>query len=706
MAPMRKGWQWVLLCALAFAAVTAARGDEWAYDRAAVAAQRVRQSLDGLEQVLARNANIAADWREYLRLAEVHQALDLGPDADPAALDLALLRATSDAPTLQHATVRSYAGALAEWQTALLPTDVSVPFAAARQRSQLTAEQPLPDPAAARQTAADRLNELDAHLAAHGAAGQAWRRVLRLDELRSAAATADDDDAPPNVERRFLEAIRLWPTPPLVAAKDALVAWRQTHTPQPAISADATANRQLNALETAWLECQQHPTTDNFALASRQAHALANQGEYAALATALRASASHPNVVLRASSYFVRKQTQSPVARSFPVNEVIQGTPVTGQGQLQGFTWMRPLPSETTAHLDIRLQADMQSHTQATSRGVCIESQSSTVLSGNKRVALDALGLSQQPASVGANSEVQLLGISGPLVRRWVAGMVYDRRQEAARQESEWKTARQSEENFDREANQLRRRLAEKQSRERATWLFAGTEDVARRWRTTPERIEGRFWWAKRNEFAAGTPAPVALPERGLCLQMHETAIERSMGERFAGRTLNSQQMAKELESLWGDLLPVQLDEIVDEDEEGWTIRFTEQALRVRIVQDEIRCSLSAAEFSSERGDYPGVKVTFRYQIVSEPPGLKLQRIGRPEAFPANYDEASGAPISFRQQTLLSVVAHAFQDALPEELELPPMKSSPNGLKVPLEYRHVAAADGWLTVNWEPPVGP
>ena len=698
--PLKGVFASVFLC---WCALGVCRSTAFAFDPAQlpVVTVQMRGALTEIDSLLLANPTVAESWKAYLGLADIRQQLEAGPDADPDILAAIRRRTERAFSGSERAQVQSFTAALQKWEAILRRPSARELWQQAKEEADDFRPATLDEVERERQTCLLRLAALDQQLAREGANGVAWRKCLFVDEVLTAVRKSDWKMLPADVGQLWQAAIAIWPTDSLLAAHESLRQYEYTrirHETQE--TAVKFHDRLLNLVE-AYRLWRETPTAERQLALSTLVHELELRGQARQLTQVVRFEHSRPNFVVRVSAPFVAKQTQRPVADAFPVNDTIVGTPVSGTAAVQGEAFLKIVPSETAANLDIQFTGNMFSSTSAFSRGVQVDTEGTTRLIGRKRLFLDGLGLRTGGADVSANSAVELLGIYGGPLRRRIAHNQYYKQQGAAQAESEQKAAQQTEERLNEAVATFQKKLLTDAGESSLAPLFSNTNDLGKQWRTNSSAMEGRFWSADPHEFAATNVAPQIALGKGVSFQVHETFMERTMRERIGGKSIKSQEMADGLFDLFPKVDP-KVPEPTPDDE--WSITFAKNPIRVRFADDHAHLTMFIEKFESEKGDFPGIQVSAQYAVVCEPPSLSLRRVGDVEVLPIDFRADSSGGLSGRQQVLRRFIQRQFSNQLRGNIHLGSIPPSPkNGLKERLDFVESRTKEGWMSLLMEPP---
>lgn len=541
---------------------------------------------------------------------------------------------------------------------------------------------------------------------------RAWMAYLELEPLSTAIA----GDAPPAELIRQSLTVRgrlvgTWPGLELSYLRDlrehldGLIAAAQFG------DADVAANlfdRQLQILSDQVEQLEPIPTADRLAGLSRILEVLQATGQSDPLVSTFSSTFSQPNVVARVGDEVIREAVGRPIEQVEPVRECILGTRLQGQGQLRGSITADLIPSQGAARLAIRLTGSFESRNTGYSGPVRLRTVGRGDVSAVRTVAFSDRGVQLEPHTANASLQTQITSIEHHLrlVRRIAS-----------------KRAIRQKPNADRIAlgrlrERIGRRFAEQTSAisrppvldEAIVWLQRlDIPEPAQQWSSSEKDISIAMAVSRASQLNAPIPPPTPPADCGLCVQIHETAVDNALARFLGGRTVRQKQIHRLMELIDrpapGSLSADESDsgKEADEHEPPFEIDFH----RVRPVIFEardgvVRIGIRGSRFEQgTRSLERSLEITATYRPRVDENGIVS--LVRDAEVRVDFPRARPRAASLSETAVRGNIKRLFEDVFPPTLLDRPVRIPDDS---PLESlrgreffpRQVLTQDGWLTL--------
>jgi hypothetical protein len=210
---------------------------------------------------------------------------------------------------------------------------------------------------------------------------------------------------------------------------------------------------------------------------------------------------------------------------------------------------------------------------------------------------------------------------------------------------------------------------------------------------TEEKQLVARYRLAGHHQLAAHTPRPIAPPDSGASLQIHESALNNLVEQfQWEGREAKLRDLYLEI----GNLFAIPNLQLPEDFPDDVTIRFgSKNAMLFTFEQGRIGFQLNIAELSQGPRSWKNFAVRVHYRPAPEQPDADFVR--------DQYVELAGPRLKFRDQIALrGIFSRVFHKEQPVNLVSNRLGSDPR-LK---GYRisQLTVGDGWmgLAVGSEP----
>lgn len=548
----------------------------------------------------------------------------------------------------------------------------------------------------------EETGRLNGYLNRQSKRGLAWKRYLKLDELRTALADDEPADEPLLISlQRFRSNYAGLERSVFLNVASVLDQYLRVGGEAARATAAADVNRKLTELATALETLDVPPTREQQSAVGKLLAWFSDRDQQAELVDAIRERLGQANLHARVSQDLIGSGSVRKIDEAGrPVRDVILGTRLYGVRRTNGFARTRLVPDARRASFETMITATNQAQTMGYNRSARIASTSVTSLWGVKRYYLDETGFHYWQATSHARSRTRIVGVGssrrglrGHIVRR-AAGRRASRRKATAEQIGSRHVERQLNARLDAEAKRrLNRAQADYLANIRYPLLRMGQWPRWLRLASTAEQlsIDARH---ESNSRLAATSASPGLPDNAaLAVELHES-LANSFGEGLlAGRTVGQADLDKLSLELFRRR-PQQLE--LDETKGAWSMTFADQdPIDVRIDDGQVWLTLRGHRFRSQQKVVDReLEITVHYFLENDNGVLKARRdndvIVRSPSGSGTLDIAGA-----------SLVRRRLRDFFTEEI-------TSRGLVLPgqfakvgrLTLTHLLADGGWLSLAW------
>jgi hypothetical protein len=411
------------------------------------------------------------------------------------------------------------------------------------------------------------------------------------------------------------------------------------------------------------------------------------------------------NLVVEISTPIIGAGIAGPVDDTIAVRDRILGTSLFGTAHTVGQTTVELFPDSSKGAIDTLFSGRSVSNTTGYHGPVTIQSSASTKLDAQKRLWIDAGGLSACPTTSHAEtcSTIQCIQSNKNVGKRMVehaawnrAGKQKGQAEAIASQHAEQRLDKRIDEQANEslvKANQAYEEKFRRPFMERK--LFPQALDFS----TTPQALRIVGLEAGNARLGAPVAAPPVVEGAEMSVCVHESMINNLAADALSGRTVHEEN----LQSLAIQMLG-HLPERMKGDEDGlpWAIAFARrQPISVAFADDGFKITLRGAKYYKGPDAHPGMDISASYKIEKTPDGFKAVRQGNIQVFPPDFVPGSGAQIDGRRQIIRTLLEKRFAkvfepEMISEGLELPGKWSSAGRL-MPIQF---TCQNGWMVIAW------
>ena len=525
-----------------------------------------------------------------------------------------------------------------------------------------------------------------------------WTRALDWPQLAAQASDAAAPDAAilAQLARRADGVKAVWPDPTVEmissALADYLVKVRASLTPAGAQEMPDTIDRLAASLEA----YQSTQATADLNQVRQAALWLETRGQAADLTRALRERFSHANGIVRIFRPTFEREASRAFNQPFPVDDVIVGTHVRGQGVIDGTTQASLTPDPAFGIVDVRMAGTSRSSTRGFSNGADIRSESVSTLSGIMRLSMNSQGLAMFPAQVRAATNIHYndIAVGGTRIRqRRVSREVHGSRSQAERESSEHAerfVAQQWDAEATRVIDRWNRTLI---AQVRDPLLRSGHMPGQVRFRTSDEAVDALVYETASDEWGAPSDPPLPIPIDDVGIELHQSFFDHLARDVLGGRTMTGAEVERALSGAFGLQLPAEGSQA---EADPWTVRFAaDDPLTLSIDPQRLTLALRIDEFRRAGTTYPGMTIVAAYEPQLSQSGIRLIRTGEVEARPpGTQGQLAGRQLSQRR-----IVQRSFEPLLTPVLDLGSIVPGQALAGERLSIRQYHGGQGWLAVG-------
>jgi len=690
----------------------AAHGQMWAEELAARRALRqadLVQALGRQERWLGTDRN-GAQWKDWLRSAELREQLeaDAGPDA--LVLHAILERYEGSLPGLERPQFVGVRKSLARW-IEVLPAPTGADLAqVARKAAEDTQTLQALSLEATRSGVLKSLGQVEQCLGRLKTSGAGWRSHLMCDELKRLTEQGTPEVQPLEVilarydtGQATLERAEFLGARAAIETYCQQARWAQLNEREAA--AEECLLRMAECLENcAGKQSERQLKAVGKCVAWCEAHGVAPQ-----LVSAVRRTYGQPNLLARFRGDLMFGQFEQRVDERIPIRDSMNGASVRGSAHLTGRVTFALSPNDEQAAIKMLFHGSMRSQITGQSGPVGFAGGGRTKIQAEKWMVADSHEVKSLAAEAEAHTSMQMHSVWSsfrlPLLDR-IARRVGWNQIQATRSSNEQNVSRKAERDFSRRFDQQASEMVAAMNESyvemlrvplRERGLFPSTLRLS----TSRTHLGLRATLASGAQLAATTTAPELTDEADATAILHESLLNNLANTSLAGKTLESSELAAVLEPIIGSV-PAGFDQVEGvpwaltlQESDPLEVRFSAEGLRVtirsrRITAGAEQIDIPFAVSANYRGEIVGRAVQFTRQG-----GLALISPMQSGDWAKLNDGVtdSRAEIQQRFEMLLREQLEFTMDQVPLEL--------PNQEFVPKRFE---TSDGWLlmTMDAEP----
>jgi hypothetical protein len=563
---------------------------------------------------------------------------------------------------------------------------------------------------AARADLQSALRSLDAYLKWNGANGAAWKRYLQWDALVAASQpnAAPNSAALESAVDRFSAGHAGLELPWFTNARRALRVFANRAEALANPNAKADFDKQLADI-AAGLQAagkKANAPVPELQRLSDVAARLHRSGRAPQLVAALRERFATPNLLVQVSSDFLTSGMSRNVDETEPVQDVINGTRISGTGRTIGRAQTQLINDPTQGVILTHFEATNHSRTIGRNGPALIYTSAATELNGWKYITLDSEGFHGLPAKASATSNSNVTGVGS--TKHGIVDKIVKK--------VAWKKIPQEKPKSDREASlHAGERLQQRLDSEAGKLLARSNENFAAKLRnpllrydefpslfrfaTRPDELNLTVLKAEHGRLGAMSPPPQANGRPDIIVRMHESLVNNTTSGMLAGKTLTQDRIEEIALNLGAT--PDRFQN--EEGKEPWSITFADvDPITLHIAGNRATLSIRGKRYTSGPKAYDAMNVTAHYQLSSDGKAIKAVRQGELEIFPPGFVPGGGQQLALRQTVLRNLLQKRFGKIFEAEFVSKPIEMKENWKQAGTLYATQLQADnGWLLVGMD-----
>ena len=418
------------------------------------------------------------------------------------------------------------------------------------------------------------------------------------------------------------------------------------------------------------------------------------------------------NLRVVASEKFLSKIISESTTKNGPVKDVILGANVSGNQSTTATVGIDLKPSNDGIRFHLVLDGVSKSNTVGVTSEANVFTAGHHVFKAWKPILFDGNTFTTGNADISVSANNQTTGVStkysgvplfGGFADSIARGEVEDRRgqsQAIAAQRVSSRVLPEFNKEVDTKIADLNKELEDKvNSKLRQKELYPS----AASYRSSEEDLRVSTRLMADHELAGGDGPFVSVPTSGFVVALHESLLNNSLDRlKFAGRTMTEDEVGKEIESSFSDLLGRKLNltkkiqEAADAPKETATFVFPDKdAMRFRISNGQLTLALRAG-LKQKDEDIPTQEIIVPLMFRIEGTNLIIES-GEVGVSPVEPPANAGLQIA-----RAGVVRSKIKNTLPTR-KFDRFVSIDKNLQTPVQLglAQVKASGGWLTLSFE-----
>ncbi|MGB7343181.1 MAG: hypothetical protein WBD20_03145 [Pirellulaceae bacterium] len=458
------------------------------------------------------------------------------------------------------------------------------------------------------------------------------------------------------------------------------------------------------------------PTVEELTTVNRLMELLIETNQSGPVADVLRRNFGHPNVSVWVGEGVVQRVVCRPVHESKPVIDCILGTSINGQATLTGTVSADLFPSHGAVGLNVSLAGQVYTRSRGYHKPVSLITTGYGDVSASRALYVSEAGISMEPtyAQAQLRTEINSINHRFRFVRRIAARKAAETKPQAEQIGVEKLRIQVGEQFAQQVAEAGSVPIPDVMQKVRPVLLRLDIPEPSRMIGSTDQSVYFHTIVQRDDQLAAPNPAPPFSLSYDAAIQIHETAINNTLGHLLAGRTVNQTQI-DELMSGMGQ--PPQSREAPgsavlakdkdnadgkdEEDEPPFEVDFDKSRPIIFEARDgKLRIGIRGTRFEQgTRGIKEKLEIAATYVPGTKSDGaMILVREGEVEiSFPGTKRNTIG------QSATKGAIEKNFATVFPETLLHQPI-TLPQSVKAEAlrgqvyRPRMIEAKDGWLTV--------
>jgi hypothetical protein len=537
--------------------------------------------------------------------------------------------------------------------------------------------------------------------------GAAWRTYLDWPALQAQAASGAAAD--PATLRRLEELLNATETgldmPEFVRARKAVTRYAEVADAARGNGANRMSQR-LGALASSLFSASATGSAESLAPVPPILERLVEAGQAPAVVAAVRGANSRPNILLEIHESLLAHAVNRPVDQVMPVDEVVLGTRVRGNGRTNGHVRLDFVPSTDRAAFDLLMDGTNISNTRGSQGPVTVSSRGVTNLSARRRLFLDEFSASASPVQASAATDTTITGMAissrfgKRLIQRIASRKIAETKPQAeaiAEGRARDRLRRQFQEQTEPALAQFRDQF---QQKVRGPLEAQGLYPEMLHMNTTDTTLAITARKATASQLAAASLPPAADSGNVISARVHESAINNMLEEKLGGRMITQadvDRMARESKAK----MPESLGS--DPEQKSWAVTFAKhRPVTVAVDDGRVKVMVRGDKFVSGDRSFPGMDIWATYAIARSSQGMHLIREGDVQIYPPGFKPGGREKLSMAETSLRRILQKRFDKLFKDMIDIPDLPLQGElAAAGPLPLRQlVARKDGWVVAGW------
>ncbi len=539
------------------------------------------------------------------------------------------------------------------------------------------------------------------------ASGKAWRTYLDWPALQAQAASGKAAD--PATLRRLEQLFNATETgldmPEFVRVRKAVSRYAEVADAARGNGASRMSQR-LGALASSLLSASATGSAESLAPVPPILERLVEAGQAAGIVAAVRDANSRPNILLEVHENLLAQAVNRPIDQMMPVDEVVLGTRVRGNGHTKGNVRLDFVPSPDRAAFDLVFDATNIAHTRGSQGPVTVNSRGVTNLGARRRLFLDEYTASASPVQASASTDSTVTGIAvnsrfgKRMIQKIASRKIAETMPQAeaiAEGRARDRLRRQFQEQTEPALAQFRDQFQEKV---RGPLEKQGLYPEMLHMNTTDTTLAITARKSTASQLAAASMPPAAAAGTLISARVHESAINNMLEEKLGGRMITQadvDQMAREGKTQ----MPESLGS--DPDQKPWAVTFAKhRPVTVAVDDGRVKLMVRGDKFVSGDRSFPGMDIWATYAIATSSQGLHLIREGDVQIYPPGFKPGGSEKLSMAETSLRRILQKRFDKLWKQVIDIPDLPLQGElATAGPLPMQQlVARKDGWVVAGW------
>jgi hypothetical protein len=460
------------------------------------------------------------------------------------------------------------------------------------------------------------------------------------------------------------------------------------------------------------------PTPEESSTANRLMALLSETNQTSYASDVLRQNFGHPNIAVWVGEGVVQRVVSRPVHKTTPVIDCILGTSINGNATLTGNVSADVFPMQGAIGLNVSLAGNVVSRNRGYHKPVSLITSSYGNVLSSRTLYISEAGIAMEPTYTQATvrTEINQINHRFRFVRRIARRKAAESKPQTDRIALDKLRSKVGEQFSDETAKAGSVQIPDLMEKARPVLRRLDIPEPARLIGSTQDSIYLRSTIQRGNQLAAPNAAPPINRSYDAAIQLHESAINNTVGYLLAGRTITQQQIDNLMSqagrsttaskpnsnaSSGSSILDEAKDKGEEKEEEPFEIDFSKTRPIIFEARDgKVRLGVGGTRFAQGKRELKKVvEITALYVPGTTPEGaVILVREGEVEiAFPGTKR------LSISQTATKRAMEKNFTNVFPETLMHQPI-ILPQTVKAEAlrgqvyRPRLIDAKDGWLTV--------